>query len=108
MIQAGKLRHRVTFLVPPAGCDEAGGELPYVEGDITWAAIEFVSGTNTYNVNTFVAQATHKITMRYRAGVQPNWKIRFGSREFKILYPDNVQGRNIALDLYCVELNGAT
>jgi SPP1 family predicted phage head-tail adaptor len=108
-VQAGKLRHRVTFLVPPDGCgDEAGGELPPVAGDTTWASIEFVSGFNTFNVNTFVAQATHKITMRYRAGVQPNWKISFGDRTFEILYQDNVEARREQLDLYCVELNGVT
>jgi SPP1 family predicted phage head-tail adaptor len=107
-LPAGILRNHITFMVPQSGCDDAGGELPYVAGGDTWAALKFISGFNTFNANTFVAQATHMITVRYRPGVQANWKIALGERTFEILYADNVEARNVRLDLYCVELNGVT
>jgi len=104
------LRHQVTFLVPagPDARDAVGGELPYVTGDLTWASMTFISGLEKYSVNSFAAQATHKITIRYRAGVMPNWRVTFEGRTFNVLYPNNVGARNVQLDLYCEEINGVT
>lgn len=104
------LRHQVTFLVPPApgARDAVGGELPYVDGDTTWAGMTFIAGLEKYAANSFAAQATHKFTMRYRAGVMPNWKVRFQGRIFNVLYPNDVGGQGVQLDLYCEEINGTT
>lgn len=108
-LNPGDLRHRVTFLVPPdTARDAVGGELPYVAGDTTWAGMTFIAGLEKYAANSFAAQATHKFTMRYRAGVQPNWKLTFQGRTFEILYPNNVGGQGVQLDLYCKEINGTT
>jgi len=103
-----KLRHRVTFLVPQVGKDATGGPLPLVDGATTWAVVEFVSGKNQYGGQTFVTEATHKISMRYRAGVFPNWQVRFQGTNFKILYIDNVEQRGVRLDLYCVVIDGVS
>lgn len=104
----GKRRHLVTFQVPQAGKDATGGPLPFVDGATTWAWIEFVSGKNQYGGQTFVAEATHRINMRYRAGVLANWQVRFASTIFNILYVDNVDQAGVDLDLYCVILNGGS
>jgi SPP1 family predicted phage head-tail adaptor len=104
----GKRRHQITFLVPQAGKDATGGPLPLTDGASTWASVEFVSGKNQFGGQTFVAEATHKINMRFRAGVFPNWQVRFQQVNFKILYIDNVDQAGVDLDLYCVILNGAS
>jgi head-tail adaptor len=104
----GKRRHLITFLVPQVGKDATGGPLPLVDGATTWSSIEFVSGKNQFGGQTFVGEATHKINMRYRLGVFPNWQVRFASTIFKILYIDNVDQLSVDLDLYCVVLNGAS
>lgn len=103
-----RLRHRITFQVPQVGKDATGGPLPLVDGASTWAAIEFASGKNQYGGATFVAEATHKISLRFRPGVFPNWQVRFQATNFKILYIDNVEQRSVQLDLYCVVINGAS
>jgi len=108
VINAGELRHQVTFLVPQAGKDAAGGPLPLVSGDTAWASVEFVSGKNQFGGATFVAEATHKISMRYRAGVTDSWQVQFAGTNFKILYIDDVQQRRIRLDLYCMVLDGVS
>jgi SPP1 family predicted phage head-tail adaptor len=108
MIDAGSLDKRVTFLVPQVGTDEAGGDLPYIEGKPIWAAINLVSGRDPFSAGAFASQATHKITMRYRAGIQPNWQVKYRQRIFNIIYPNNLNERNEQLDLYCVEINGVT
>jgi SPP1 family predicted phage head-tail adaptor len=108
-MKPSNLRHRVTFLVPPNPAQDAvGGELPYVAGDTTWAGITFTAGLEKYAANSFAAQATHKFTMRFRAGVQTNWKLTFQGRTFNILYANNVGAQGVQLDLYCVEINGTT
>ena len=104
----GRRRHQITFLVPQVGKDATGGPLPLTDGAATWASIEFVTGKNQFGGQTFVAEATHKINMRFRPGVFPNWQVRFQSQNFKILYIDNVDQAGVDLDLYCVILNGAS
>src|SRR5258706_12569101 len=94
----GKRRHQITFLVPQAGKDATGGPLPFVDGASTWASIEFVSGKNQYGGATFVGEATHKINMRFRSGVFPNWQVGVQSKNFKILYTDNVAQAGVGLD----------
>lgn len=103
------LRHRVTFRVPPdPPTDAVGGELDYVDGDTTWAGMTFIAGLEKYAANSLAAQATHKFTMRFRAGVMPNWKLTFQGRTFHILYANNVGGQGVSLELYCQEINGTT
>jgi SPP1 family predicted phage head-tail adaptor len=104
----GGRRHLITFQVPQPGKDATGGPLPFVDGDTTWSKIEFTSGKNQFGGQTFVAEATHKINMRYRAGVLANWQVRFATTIFQILYVDNVDQAGVDLDLYCVILNGAS
>lgn len=108
VLNPGRLPHRVTFLVPQAGKDETGGPLPLTEGASTWASVDFVSGKNQYGGQTWVAEATHRITMRYRAGVFGNWQVQFQGTNFKILYIDNVQQAGVRLDLYCVVIDGSS
>lgn len=108
ILDPGRLPHRVTFMVPAAGKDATGGPLPLVAGATTWASVDFVNGKNQYGGQTFVAEATHRISMRYRAGVFANWEVQFQGVNFKILYIDNVQQAGVRLDLYCVVLDGAS
>src|SRR5450756_2759015 len=100
MIAAGALNKRVTFLVPQEETDSTGGELPLVDGPVTWGSIDFVSGNSRYGGATFVAEATHRITMRYRTGVLPEWQVRCQQTVFKILYIDNVKLANVQLDIF--------
>ena len=104
-IDAGKLNKRVTFLVQDGEC---GAEKPLVEGVTRWASVDFVSGNNRYGADSFIAQATHKVTMRYLKGVQPNWQVRCGDTVFQIVYLDDVQQQHVQLDLYCIVLNGVS
>jgi len=107
ILNPGDLKHRVTFLVPQ-GKDAAGGPLPLGPGETTWASVEFVSGKNQFSGAAFVAEATHKISMRYRAGVLPSWQVQFQGTNFKILYIDNVLQQGVRLDLYCEVIDGVS
>jgi SPP1 family predicted phage head-tail adaptor len=94
-----------------AAFDATGSPLPLLDGATTWAEVVFVSGKEQYGGDTFVAEATHRITMRYQAGVLPQWQVRLGAAGgtiFRILYVDNVEQRNVQLDLYCVVLDGVS
>ena len=48
-------------------------------------------------------EVSHKVTIRYLAGVTPKHRIKFGSRYFDIQSVINVQERNRMIELMCVE-----
>jgi SPP1 family predicted phage head-tail adaptor len=108
ILNPGRLPHQVTFLVPQAGKDATGGPLPLVAGATTWASVVFVSGKNQFGGQTWVAEATHRISMRYRLGVFGNWQVQFQGTNFEILYLDNVQQAGVRLDVYCKVIDGSS
>ena len=109
MIDAGKLRHRVTFL-HPGPKDAAGGAGPDVEGASTWAEIAFVTGREVYQGAAFTSSVTHRVTMRWRPGVRTSQKLKYkdpdGDHIYEIQYVNNVEQKRERLDLFCIEISG--
>ena len=52
---------------------------------------------------TFNTQVTHRIKMRYVAGLTNKMRLVFGTRTFDILDIDNVEERNVEMILTCKE-----
>jgi len=104
-IEAGKLRHRVQLVQPTLVQDASGG----IEEDqasifaTVWASIEALSGRELYAAQQKVSDVTHKITMRYMAGVTAKLNVRFGNREFQIQAVENPDERTKILNLLCLE-----
>lgn len=73
-MQAGKLRHRVTFQRNIAGRNPASGApLPPVWQDvaIVWAAVEPLSGRDLIAAKAAQSEAKKRVIIRYRAGIEP-------------------------------------
>jgi len=68
-----------------------------------WANIVPLSGNEKYVSAEKHATATHQITIRYLAGVNPKMRVVYGTRVFEIVYAPNVGERNKMMQLIVEE-----
>jgi len=70
----------------------------------TRAMILTVSASEQVKNQQIENQITHKITIRYQAGIVPEMRVVYNSRIFEIIgQPINIKEENRWLDLLCVE-----
>ena len=81
----GKMRHQITFQRPSEEKDElAGYKDDWIDVATTWAQISPVSGRE-YLTQIRETMVTHKVYCRYRPGITPRMRIKFGERFFRII-----------------------
>ena len=107
VLQVGKMRHRISLLQPSDVQDELGGTSlsgwpVFAE---VWASIEAVNGNEKFAAGEYVSTSTHRIVIRYQAGITSNFQVLFGARKFQITNVSNPTGRTHMLVLDCVEIN---
>lgn len=104
-MQAGTLRHRLTLKTVTTSKDSFGGT---IEAEATfatvWGAVEPLAGRELMVAQQMQSEVTHKITIRYLAGLTSEMHLYFGTREFQILSVLNSQERDIEMVLMCKEL----
>lgn len=103
-MKAEKMRHRITFQQQPDEKSALGSyESDWVDVATVWAQISPVSGKEYFGQvreNT----VSHKIYCRYRNGISPRMRIKFGDRIFRIISVLNWEERNEGLTIMCEEL----
>ena len=98
-MRAGLLRNRVTIQTRSETTDDFGEiDFSWSNSATVWASVEPLSGREQAG-----ATVTHKITMRYKSGVNPKDRISFDSRTFEIESVRNYRERDISLELMCRE-----
>ncbi|SDX45136.1 phage head-tail adaptor, putative, SPP1 family [Marininema mesophilum] len=106
-MEVGKLRHRVTIQKPTIFSGEGGGWSEgwedWVKG---WASIEPLSGKELLEAQQVASTVTHRIRMRYRAGVQPTMRVLFGDRIFEVTRVIDPMERGRELELMAEEKVG--
>lgn len=112
MIAAGKLRKRLSVLgVPTTPILNGFGEpdlTPVVLGT-RWASVEPLSGRELWQAQQVRPDVSHKITMRFYAGLTPRHKLRFTDpqtstiRTFEIDSVLNVDERNRVMTILAKE-----
>lgn len=108
IVKAGKLNKQVTIKTPPGATasQNAYGEPGAAAGTLAsnvWCSIDPVGGDETFEGLQVIAKATHKIQLRYLAGVTPGCHVVFGSRTFYVGLIQNAQEDNWLLTLVCEE-----
>lgn len=68
-----------------------------------WASVEPLTGREYYENRATQGEVTHKVTMRYRAGIGPEQRIVFRSRNLEIVSVRNIEERDRLLVLDCRE-----
>ena len=102
---AGRLNKRVTLQSASSARDGHGQPIgTWSDVATVWAAIEPIRGREYFAAQQVSAETTHRVTIRYRSGVSPQWRVAFGSRTFRIESVINPLERNERIELMCVEM----
>ena len=99
-MRAGRLRHRLTFQMPTKAKNAMG---EWYETWATWAtvwgSIEPNSGKKYFEGMQANSEVQGKIVIRYRMGVKPIMRVKYGNRYFNIISIVHPQERRKELDL---------
>lgn len=97
----GELRHKITLQKPP---EYGQAEDAYTDVATVWANINPISGRELFAAEQFASEITHKVRIRYRNGITPSMRVKYGTRTFEIMYVINEYERDRIIQLMCKEL----
>jgi SPP1 family predicted phage head-tail adaptor len=101
---SGKLRHKIYIEKKVVLRNEYGEEVVTYETFIeAYASIEPLSGREYFLAQQTQASVDFKITTRYREGIGPDFRIKWGERIFNIQSVLNVEEMNRQLIIYAKE-----
>jgi len=101
----GKLRRRVVLEEPLRVSDGGGGaDIAWSPVATLWAAIEPLSGHERPRYERLEARVSHKITLRFRAGLNPEMRLRLNTRIFNIRAVLNAEEKDRWLICLCEEI----
>ena len=84
-MRAGKLTKRVTLQIKSVTTDGLGSEtITWTDHATVWAAIDSITAREYYLAAQETTTVTTKIKIRYRRGVTPNWRVKYGNKYFDI------------------------
>ena len=107
-MKVGKLRHRVTIQRLEEVDDGYGGvEEKWQNVATVWASVEPLRGNERYTAQQVQAELTHKVTIRYRAGIKPQMRLVYGNRILEIEAVIDVEERHKWIELLCSEIISA-
>ena len=99
-MKIGKLRHRITIEQVADSQDTDGSLIETCSSYVTaQGSIEPVSGREYFDAQVTQADVTHRIYLRYIAGVIPKMRVKYGARIFDILSVINTRERKVELQL---------
>lgn len=103
-IDPGELRHQIKLQSLTQTSNRLGetDETPVLVSHV-WAKIEPLTGRELFDSQQFGSDVSHKVTIRYRAGVNAAMQILYGVRIFNIVSVLNLDERNRLLVLICKE-----
>ena len=103
-MRAGRLRHRIVIQTMTDSVGSQGGltEVPSTFAQVP-ADIIPLTGSEAFRSQQVFPEATHRIELRYLAGVTPKMRVAYGTRIFDILIPLNLEERNRELHLIVKE-----
>ena len=100
----GSLNKRITLQYPTKVSDDMGGFTEtWVDAATVWSAIWPTSAREQVQSMKETMTISHRIRIRYRSILRPDWRVKFGNRYFNIVSIINPSERNEWLDLMCKE-----
>lgn len=104
MIDAGQLRHRVEIQSRTTTRGTRGQETgTWATVATVWAKVEPLSGAEVTQARQQFASASHRVTIRYYAGLTPKHRFLFGDRALNIEFVQNTEERNVEHVCTCGE-----
>jgi SPP1 family predicted phage head-tail adaptor len=104
MVEAGRLRHRITFQEATETYNDVGEPVTtWANVKTVWAEVKPIKGQEYWASQQVNAEVTHRVTVRYMDGLDSLMRIKFGDRYFSIEPPINPDERDIELQMLCKE-----
>lgn len=100
-MRAGRLRHYITIQTVTITNDVESWADTHANVP---ASIEPLRGREFWESQTVSAETAYRVTIRYRSGVLPTMRVKWGTRIFRINAVLNIEERNRELHLMCVEV----
>lgn len=102
---AGMLNRRVTIEQVTSTRDEVGGQVETWSTLVTvWAEVRQKSASERFYRQQVAAQATHTITIRWRADITTKHRVVYNGRRFVIRGVTDVDDGRQWMDLACEEI----
>jgi SPP1 family predicted phage head-tail adaptor len=99
MIDPGQFNWRLTLEAPVETPDGAGGVTrSYSSVATLWASLDPVSARGDVAASALGAAITHRIAIRYRAGITLRHRFRDGARIFRIVAMRDTDKRFLDID----------
>lgn len=105
-IRSGELRQCVQFM-EDVGERIAGGSVEpdfRPVGNPVPCKVEPLSGGKSFLAQQAQSKVTHTITLRYRSGISPHWRIKWGTRVFEIARVIDVEERRRKIEISAIEV----
>lgn len=105
-MQAGQLKHVIDIQVALNSRDSYGAstqEWVTFLGGIR-ASVEPLSGKEFFAAKQVNAEITHSIKIRYRTGIKPSMRVKYGTRYFDIKSVVDIKEERKEMHLMCTEV----
>jgi len=80
MLPAARLRHRVTLQSKSVTRDAMGGEtITWIDEATVWAEVRHLRTRDLVAAQANLNETTAVITVRHRADIQPDWRVKHGA-----------------------------
>jgi SPP1 family predicted phage head-tail adaptor len=104
-MNSAKLRHRITLQSKTKVKDSEGiTKEKWADVMTVWAAVEPLRGREYFQAAAVNQENTVRFRIRYRAGVTPNMRVKYGSRLFDIKSVIDIEERHVEMHLMCQEV----
>lgn len=104
-MQAGKLRHRITFQSKTATQDSFGEEtITWGTFATVWGAVEPMTGREFLEGKGLEAEVTTRIRIRYKSGILPEMRAVYGSHTYDVVSVIHLEERQREMHVMCREI----
>lgn len=108
MVEAGRLRQRVTIQTAEPSSDAYGKKPNPTWTDVrtVWAEVRPLRANEVIRAHQAGMETAYVVTMRYTPDMTADGRLKWGER---YLYPSGVidlEGRHVALEIMCQERSG--
>jgi SPP1 family predicted phage head-tail adaptor len=104
VLDAGKLKNRITFEKPSTYIDgDKGQSVVWTYVGECWASIEPLTARELLNVMQVQASITHRIRCRFLSGINASMRIRYQERMFAITSVIDKEENHVELEILAEE-----
>lgn len=105
VVSAGQIRKRVAIQTAVTTRDDIGGWAEAWSTTLTrWARVEPLQGKELLAAQQLEARVTHRVTLRYVAGLAPTQRLLLGTRVLAILRVLDLEEYHVTHQLWCMEV----